>query len=1295
MTLPRFQTWARTVFRKHAPRRRQGRRPAHELLEDRVTPSAVSWTGNGDGVNWSDPHNWSTGQLPGPADDVTINSPGAVISHATGNDSAHSLQSENPILLSGGSLSLAADSVIDDSLIFTGGTFTNSGNLDLQALIQTGGFTTFTGPGTVTIETQWTWSDGTMSGPGHTVLNGTADLSGGFFTALDNRTVDNHGSASIAPGDGITFKNNAVWNNDADGTFVLRGAASLENFFAGTAAFNNAGLLQKTGTGTAAVNIALNNTGTVDVQTGTLTLTTGTSSGTFDLEDNSVLNVNDAFTPPYSLTDGAAVIDTGTLQVGTFDALNVSGGVSVENLALSGGTVTALPGSSLTVDNLAVTGGTLTGAGTVTVNGNFTWNGGTLSGTGPTFLEGTSNVGGAFTTLSGATVYNDGTATFNGGGISFNGKAAWNNDPGGTTFLQGAFPLGSFGNPSASFNNFGLLRKPDPGGMTVPVPLLNSGTVDVGAGVLTLSGGGFSSGTFDLEGLSALNIGGTYTLADGATVTGTGTLQVNAFNTLNTMGSVSVQNLHVGGTVNVLGGGSSLDVQSLLNLDGGTLTGPGAVTVDATLFWTGGTLSGTGQTFLEGTSTVFGGFSTTIDTRTVTNDGTATLVSGPLNFKNGAVWNNGAGGTFVLQNTASLAGVLPGSGTFNNAGLLQKTGAIPTPVGVTLNNTGTVDVQAGSLTLSTGSSSGTFDLEDGSVLSIGGLYTLQDGAASIGTGTLQVSNNLSTLNVTGAAAVQNLALANNATLTGPGALTVNGTFTWTGGTVSGPGQTFLEGTSTLSGGFFFTLDTRTITNDGTATLVSGPLNFKNGAVWNNDAGGTFVLQNNATLVGVLPGSGTFNNAGLLQKTGPFTTTLGVALNNTGTVDVQGGALLLSTGSSSGNFNVAAGASLGITSAFPQPPFALQDGATGTGAGTIQVTNPASVSVSGNVNLANLALLGFLNGGTVTVLPGSSLAVDNLALAGGTLTGPGDVTVNNTFTWTLGTLSGTGRTFLEGTSNLSGGFQSKLTDRTVFNDGTATFTVGPPGPGITFSGNAVWNNDPGSTAVLQGFPQLGNFFASPAAAFNNAGLLQKTGAGTAFVAIPLTNTGTIQVQAGALSLGVTPPGFQNSGTVTVAPFSAFFVAGNYVQSDGSTTVDGTLGANTVLLNGGTLNGVGFINASVVNAAEVDPGDSPGVLTINGNYTQTAAGTLTIEIGGLSAGSQYDRLVVNGFASLNGTFNVVLLNNFQPNPGDTFRVLTFASHTGDFATYNGLDLGNGNSLSPQFNPTALDLVTVPNS
>src|SRR5438093_280664 len=46
-------------------------RPCLEVLEDRVTPTAQTWTGAA-GLFWSDPGNWASGQRPNSGDDLTF-----------------------------------------------------------------------------------------------------------------------------------------------------------------------------------------------------------------------------------------------------------------------------------------------------------------------------------------------------------------------------------------------------------------------------------------------------------------------------------------------------------------------------------------------------------------------------------------------------------------------------------------------------------------------------------------------------------------------------------------------------------------------------------------------------------------------------------------------------------------------------------------------------------------------------------------------------------------------------------------------------------------------------------------------------------------------------------------------------------------------------------------------------------------------------------------------------------------------------------------------------------------------
>jgi hypothetical protein len=559
MSLTQLRTWARTILhsRDARPRPRGPGRPRLEWLEDRLTPDAVSWTGGGDGVNWGDARNWSTAtRLPGPADDVTIDAPGTVILHASGSDSVHSLNSENAIVLSGGSLALAADSAVDNTLVLNGGTLTAGGPLSINALEQTSG--TLNGAGTVTIQTQWDWGGGTQSGSGHTALLGSANLGSGSSSTpgLSGRVVDNDGTATLLAHSVLTFSGNAVWNNQADGTFVLQGSDTLLGLL-GPGQFNNAGLVLAQAAdafSTSLVYPAFNNTptGTVDVQ-GFLALEGGgSSSGTFDLEGNGGVLCDST----YNLQDGATSTGSGMIFPPFRGSLTVTGSVSLQNLVVSEGTVTVNAGANLDVQDLRLDfNGTLTGPGDVTVENDLTWVDGTMAGTGRTFLEGTTSivVDVGLPKLVDRTVNNDGVATIaramfqSSFTLSIQGNGVWNNDAGATTVLQGMVD-GFMTGPRAAFHNAGLLQKTGTAVASLKVPLSNAdtGTIDVQAGTLQLSG------SFQTSGAVTIEPGATFLISTGNYVQTGGTTTVDGALSLSPVFTVSLNGglLTGGGTIN-------------------------------------------------------------------------------------------------------------------------------------------------------------------------------------------------------------------------------------------------------------------------------------------------------------------------------------------------------------------------------------------------------------------------------------------------------------------------------------------------------------------------------------------------------------------------------------------------------------------------------------------------------------------------------------------------------------------------------------------------------------------------
>jgi hypothetical protein len=115
-------------------------------------------------------------------------------------------------------------------------------------------------------------------------------------------------------------------------------------------------------------------------------------------------------------------------------------------------------------------------------------------------------------------------------------------------------------------------------------------------------------------------------------------------------------------------------------------------------------------------------------------------------------------------------------------------------------------------------------------------------------------------------------------------------------------------------------------------------------------------------------------------------------------------------------------------------------------------------------------------------------------------------------------------------------------------------------------------------------------------------------------------------------------------------------GGGILNRGTLTVTGsTLSGNTALYGGG------IYNAGTLAAR--------GLVTIDGDFFQTANGTLDVGIGGLTAGTDYSQLGVTGLATLGGTLQVKMTNGYRPQPGDSFQPLLWGQSQGAFARYTG--------------------------
>ena len=120
--------------------------------------------------------------------------------------------------------------------------------------------------------------------------------------------------------------------------------------------------------------------------------------------------------------------------------------------------------------------------------------------------------------------------------------------------------------------------------------------------------------------------------------------------------------------------------------------------------------------------------------------------------------------------------------------------------------------------------------------------------------------------------------------------------------------------------------------------------------------------------------------------------------------------------------------------------------------------------------------------------------------------------------------------------------------------------------------------------------------------------------------------------------------------------------------------------------GTLCGEGFVYAAVENGGMVSPGASPGVLDIWGDFTQTSAGKLVLEIAGPT---EFDSLRVHGQAHLAGKLDIVLRDGYIPGPTDSFLLFDAFSIEGAFDEINV----SGGGLLLDFSPTGLVVQGVP--
>ena len=306
--------------------------------------------------------------------------------------------------------------------------------------------------------------------------------------------------------------------------------------------------------------------------------------------------------------------------------------------------------------------------------------------------------------------------------------------------------------------------------------------------------------------------------------------------------------------------------------------------------------------------------------------------------------------------------------------------------------------------------------------------------------------------------------------------------------------------------------------------------------------------------------------------------------------------------------------------------------------------------------------------TSTLTMGDPAATDGFSNNGGLVVGSETVTIHDA---NLASVSGGGDqlTITTGVLNVPNGTLHSASDvltgfGTIHGHFHNSGTITPTQSGLHFSGT-IFGVGAGIAGTRIHFDGTGGF--------EGAGVI---------AAIINSDPGTLINLTGNSTLGsnMSTLGFLHHGTMHLNGHTVALLDSTECDLGVLTTLDnGTLVAVIARLDfGDTLRGAGTINGQLHNRSygTVQPGNSAGQLTINGNYLQDTdnAGSLEIEIGGTLA-AQYDRLIVNGLAFLGGTLRADLINGFVPAVGNQFTVVDSIATLGGFTEHQFQSPGPG--------------------
>jgi fibronectin-binding autotransporter adhesin len=808
----------------------------------------------------------------------------------------------------------------------------------------------------------------------------------------------------------------------------------------------------------------------------------------------------------YALTGtGRSIFTSGTIhfqKVSTITSLGSTVTLSGADLDLSG----TLSTSPLAIPSLIVTAGTLQGANPIDVTTRLSWFGGSIQGSGGVTaalldLKNSSAISQAsFTGISLALPFAASNASWDGAGLDLSSDTV-------LTLLHGGGVGGAL-----NVNGSGSLRW-DGGNL-------------IGAGTLTTQNFNYTGSAGRSLTNITLNLNGSLATSEGIPP---GTLTLTSTNlNLNNGGALDWPFVISNGSALTFGGGSFiLPATSELNGAGAVRFAAGSgsqVNVSGTVNLTGSTSFTSGEiTFTAGAVLDNLGNPVLIDGATLAIDASVTTnLTGTIDIKSGSlVLRNG--GTISQAVLVETAGTLVfGGGAFNLTGQLD------------VNSTGTFEVRAGAVSIKTTTGS-PFTFPNLAIS--GGLLTASSGADDV---------------------------------------LVSGSLIWSGGTIASPDQARLTvGSLSVAGTAPMILDTRRLivngisqspAGSGTLTLLNASINFGGGGT----LGGDMSVQGNCalSLAAGMTVSGNVNlessaPAGNLQLTnsGPSPTTFSGALSvpalsaltfsagdfaisgsfdNAGGSFFSGGTVIFTPAASLirfGNPVTIAGGAVEIDSLLATNVNGLMDIQSGsltlTGGGTINqnvlvevggvmIFNGGSFALNAAFDPASAGLVE-IRGGTVNIetITGSPYSFPNLTVSGGVLTaasGRDNLQVSGSFTWSGGEIAGSpGSSLAVGVIAFSGTHIMTLNTRTLSGSGPSTWSS----LSTLYLENSQYTNQAGAVlTVISSGSAIFSYLVTPGTgAFTNLGTLsiQLPPGQQTEIDVPLTNTGTLQVNSGVLKL----------------------------------------------------------------------------------------------------------------------------------------------------------------------------------